>query len=172
MTTSPDTGPRAATTPATRGSGPAPHRVLVTGSRTWKNHAPIHAALDELLTTHPDLVLVHGACKQGADAIADRWARLRGLPDNRIVRHPAEWRRYKAAAGGRRNTAMVQAGAHICLAFIDLCAKPACDKPMPHGSHGAEDCARKAHAAGIPVTPDPPWKTRHDAVQLTFGGAP
>lgn len=171
MTGQMNTGPRTAPALAVRGSGPA-YRVLITGSRTWKDHTPIHTALDGLLATHPGLVLVHGACAQGADAIADRWARLRGIPDDRIDRHPAEWRRYKGAAGYRRNAAMVQAGAHVCLAYIDLCAKPRCDKPMPHGSHGAEDCARKADAAGIPVHPHRTWQPTPAPEQLTLGETP
>ena len=77
----------------------SPYRVLVTGSRAWRGHAIIHNALDTLHADHPDMILVHGACPQGADAIAERWAVLRG-------------------AGFRRNAEMVKAGAAVCLAFI------------------------------------------------------
>jgi len=149
-----------------------PYRVLVTGSRTWKGHELIHADLDTILAAHPDMVLIHGACRQGADGIANRWAAIRGLPDNRIERHPTQWRRYGNSAGYRRNTEMVQAGADLCLTYIALCRKPGCDKPMPHGSHGAEHCARQAHLAGIPVHPHRPWKTAPDAEQLTLGETP
>lgn len=126
-------------------------RVLVTGSRSWRGHEPVHAALDELLAAHPGMVLVHGACAQGVDAIADRWATLRGLPASRVERHPAQWRRYGRSAGLRRNEHMVRLGADVCLAFIGECVKPGCDRPRPHGSHGATHCADLAQAAGIPV---------------------
>jgi hypothetical protein len=126
-------------------------RVLITGSRSWKAHQPIHDALDRVLAAHPGMVLVSGACKDGADALAERWAALRGVP---VERHPAEWRTYGRGAGFRRNAEMVRkvaAGQGFCVAAIDLCAKPNCDKPRPHGSHGAIHCASLAIAAGIRV---------------------
>ena len=110
------------------------YRVLVTGSRAWRGHAIIHNALDQIHAEHPDMVLVHGACPQGADAIADRWGILRGVE---IERHPAEWRRYGRGAGFRRNSEMVEAGAAVCVAFIRA------------GSSGATHTADLAEAAGI-----------------------
>lgn len=110
------------------------YRVLVTGSRAWRGHGIIHAALDELRTAHPDMALVHGACAQGADAIADRWALMHGVTTER---HPAEWRRYGRSAGFRRNAEMVTLGADVCLAFIRA------------GSSGATHTADLAEAAGI-----------------------
>lgn len=131
------------------------YRVLVTGSRTWHAVAPIHKTLDGLLAEHPDMLLIHGACSQGADAIADRWATLRGVP---VERHPAEWRRYKPSSADRvnpagqiRNAEMVKAGAGACVAFIADCANPRCRRPRPHGSHGATRCASLAEEAGIEV---------------------
>lgn len=123
-------------------------RVLVTGSRTWRDHEPIHAALDALHADHPGMTLVHGACAQGADGIADRWAILRGVT---VERHPAQWRRYGRSAGPRRNAHMVALGADIALAFIAPCRKDGCDRPGPHGSHDATNCADLAEQAGIPV---------------------
>lgn len=125
-------------------------RVLVTGSRTWRNHQPIHAALDEIHADNPGMVLVHGACRDGADAIADRWATLRGV---QVERHPAQWHRFGRSAGPRRNEHMVGLGADVCLAFIALCRKPDCGEEGPHGSHGAEGCAALAKDAGIDVRP-------------------
>ncbi|OLT24353.1 hypothetical protein BJF79_13495 [Actinomadura sp. CNU-125] len=114
----------------------SPYRVLVTGSRTWKGHGIIHAALDQLHAEHPDMVLVSGACNSGADAIAERWAILRGIP---AERHPAEWRRYGRSAGPRRNTAMVATRPDEVVAFIR------------GQSAGASQCVRAAEAIGIPV---------------------
>lgn len=134
-------------------------RVIVTGSRTWLDGAFIVEKLDAIHVEHPGMVLVHGACKQGADAVADRWAIRRGLPDEQVERHPAEWRRFRGAAGYKRNAEMVALGADICLAFIALCRKPDCDEPpMPHGSHGATHCAEIADEAGIDTRPWRSWQ--------------
>jgi len=126
-------------------------RVLVTSSRGYNNGALIVAVLDVIYALHPDMTLGHGACKEGGDAIADRWAILNGLPDEQIERYPAEWRRYGRSAGPRRNAGMVNRGWNICLAFIAPCTDLRCGKPKPHGSHGATGCADMAGAAGIPT---------------------
>lgn len=133
-----------------------PWRVLVTGSRNWSSHDPLHHLLDTQHTAHPHMTLVHGACAQGADAIADRWAISRGLSADQVERHPAQWvqrgtGRRNRRAGILRNAAMVDAGAAICLAFIGDCPKRDCDRPRPHGSHGAMHTARLAAEAGIPL---------------------
>lgn len=123
-------------------TSPAPYRVLITGSRTWTNHTPIHHALTQLHQDHPDLIVISGACKQGADAIAERWAALNLVP---VERHPAQWATQGRGAGFRRNLEMVQrmveAGPEqgICLAFIR------------DGSRGATHCANAAEKAGITV---------------------
>jgi hypothetical protein len=119
-------------------------RLLVTGSRTWTNEATIE---DGLRTAWHELrdygwhqvVLVHGACPDGADAIADKIWREHGLP---VERHPAEWRPYgiyNPQAGKVRNKLMVDLGADLCLAFIHK------------DSAGATHCANTAEAAGIRV---------------------
>ena len=46
-------------------------RLLVTGSRTWDDPRTIGQALAVILARHPGgVLLVHGACPRGADAIA------------------------------------------------------------------------------------------------------
>lgn len=135
-----------------------PLRVIVTGSRTWTDTAKVYGALDLLAQAARAegrrLIVAHGACPQGADAIADQWARSRrhdGWPVE-PERNPANWRKYgKRRAGFIRNAAMVNLGADCCLAFIDPCANPECNRPRPHGSHGATDCADRAEGAGIPT---------------------
>lgn len=116
---------------------PGPPRLLVTGSRRWRDVALVEAALHTAwwrLGRHPGCVLVHGACPSGLDVVADRVWRGRGLP---VERHAA-------VVGGvfdgpARNGRMVAAGADMCLAF-----------PL-EGSAGTWDCVRQARAAGIPV---------------------
>ena len=52
-----------------------PFRLLVTGSRTWHDIAAVEQALAVILDRHPEgVLLVHGACPRGADAIADAYA--------------------------------------------------------------------------------------------------
>lgn len=122
-----------------------PFRVLVTGSRTWTDAEAIHNRLDVFVRSAAQsgftkLVVVHGAA-QGADMIADAWARNRkhrGWPVD-VERHPADWAKSKRAAGFRRNKRMVDLGADVCLAFI------------LNGSRGATGCADLAERAGIHV---------------------
>lgn len=111
----------------------------------------------------PWLVLRHGACPEGFDALADAWALARGLmpercpaawdscawdcpktahrirkrPGDRL--HPGMLPDYCPGAGPRRNARMVGLGADLMIA-------------APLGrSYGTRGCMRLARAAGIPV---------------------
>lgn len=122
-----------------RGRLATPVRVLVTGSRTWDAVEVIARAFAEVRAIAPpgeSVVVVHGDCRRGADAIADRAATYFGWA---VERHPADWYRYRKTAGFRRNDEMVALGADVCLAFIR------------DGSRGASHCAAAAARAGIPV---------------------
>lgn len=112
-------------------------RVLVTGSRTWTDERVVNAALDECRAYYGDeLVIVHGACPQGADAIAARWCEWRGVTQEA---HRAQWDRHGRRAGMVRNAVMVDTRPAGVLAFIK------------DGSPGASHCVREAEAKGIPV---------------------
>jgi YspA, cpYpsA-related SLOG family len=113
-------------------------RLLVTGSRTWDDIPAIEQALAVILARHPEgVLLVHGACPRGADAIAATYATR--TPGYQIEAHPADWRRYGRAAGYRRNAEMIALGADGCAAFIR------------GGSRGSTTTVRLARAVGIPV---------------------
>lgn len=121
-------------------------RVLVTGSRTWDDARTIRAALDAVAfgaegAGYDRLIVVHGACPNGADAIADMWVRSWPLGELTVTaeRHPADWRAFGRGAGIVRNNRMVGAGADLCLAFIR------------DDSPGATHCAERAGEAGIPL---------------------
>ncbi|GIH26037.1 hypothetical protein Aph01nite_43470 [Acrocarpospora phusangensis] len=127
-------------------------RVLVTGSRTWKDVLMLAAVL--LDTWHDAVMLgvnilwVHGDCEQGADSIADALLCSWGFKPER---HPADRHRWGRSAFTKRDEEMVDAGAHLCLAFIDLCVKSTCQRKRPHGSHGTSYTAGLAERAGIPT---------------------
>lgn len=119
-------------------------RVIFTGSRNWSGLQAEHRAhqvLNQLenfcnIAIDSPLVIVHGDCPTGLDAIVDRWALRRGYV---AERHPARWDQFGKAAGPIRNQEMVNAGADMCLGF-----------PLEGGS-GTQDCMNRARLAGIPT---------------------
>jgi hypothetical protein len=141
----------------------ADYRILVTGSRLWRDGLSVAAALGDAVPGRArDVVVVHGMCDPrdpetgqmipwaeaeclpledqlklaSADWLADRWAVMHGATPER---HPADWGRFGKAAGFRRNAEMVSLGASACLAFVR------------DGSRGATHCAETARKAGVPV---------------------
>jgi hypothetical protein len=115
-----------------------PFRLLVTGSRTWDDVPAIEQALAVILARHPEgVLLVHGACPRGADAIAAAYTNR--TPGYQIEAHPADWHRHGRAAGYRRNAEMIALGADGCAAFIR------------GGSPGSTSAVRLASAAAIPI---------------------
>jgi len=132
---------------------PEPFRILVTGSRSWPSRDQVWAALDaELARSAKPLLVVHGACGQGADEFAAEWVRVnRRLPWPGVEqeRHPAVWRSRRS--GLERNEHMVSLGADLCLCFLGPCRSPRCRYAGPHTSHGASHCADLAEKAAIPT---------------------
>lgn len=136
----------------------APYRILVTGSRDWTDERTVAVELDRELRkcVFAGMVVVHGHCPTGADAIADQWAvRINRLYPHTVhppERHPADWDRQGKRAGMVRNAEMVRLGADVCLAFLCHCSRTTCPRrDRPHDSHGAAHCMRLAGQAGIPV---------------------
>lgn len=122
-------------------------RILITGWRDWPEQDK-HIIWDRLneycaaIEQPVQFVLVHGQCPYGGvDLWAEQWAIARGF---RYEPHPAKWDQFGEAAGGIRNTEMVELGADVCLGF-----------PGPN-SRGTIDCMKKARRAGIP-TEETPW---------------
>jgi hypothetical protein len=142
-----------------------PFRILVTGSRDWDDTDRIWLELGNAAGTvdvDREILVVHGACPSGADAIADQWARKYG---STVEQHPADWDHctnacpqghrkakqrgdtvhpgvcgdYCPSAGPRRNRKLIALGADVCLAFIR------------NGSRGASHTATLAEQAGIPT---------------------
>ena len=103
-------------------------RILITGSRDWDDIATLESALLE----HGPGVVVQGEA-EGADLEAWAVAYFYGWPSEG---HPADWKRFKKAAGPYRNQHMVDLGFDVCLAF-----------PLP-SSRGTWDCVNRARRAG------------------------
>lgn len=120
-------------------------RIILTGSRSWNDAATIRLALEAVADAAieanvPMVTVVHGACPNGADELADQWVRwYRGGTLVLAERHPALWTKYGKRAGIVRNEIMVSRGADLCLAFIR------------DDSPGATHCAELASDAGIPL---------------------
>lgn len=99
-------------------------RVLVSGSRTWKDveviWGDLDAALAEANARKEHLVLVHGHCQRGADAHADEWVGQMEQAGGLVIveRHPADWDRHGKKAGFIRNRGMVESGIDIALVYV------------------------------------------------------
>lgn len=111
-------------------------RLIVSGMRDWSDWRRVYKRLDAILKLRPNLILVHGACPTGVDAIADRWAARRGV---RVLRFPANWKVYGKRAGPVRNEKMARRGADYCMTFWD------------GKSRGTGSMYRAARRAGIPT---------------------
>lgn len=108
--------------------------VLVTGARDWTNQHLIRAALTWVW--NPNTLLLHGACRTGADALADEcWTQWGGT--TKPV--PADWDRYGRHAGPIRNRQLADHGADMALAFVH---------PRARGTWG---CVRLLRNAAIPT---------------------
>jgi YspA, cpYpsA-related SLOG family len=132
-------------------------RVLITGSRDFRNYAVTKQALTEVTADQEGPhTLVHGAAR-GADSLAAVVARQLEWA---IEEHPADWtapcrdtckhngRQYRPdgseycpSAGSRRNQLMVDLGADVLVALYKRGAK----------NRGTGDAVRRAAKAGIPT---------------------
>jgi hypothetical protein len=137
-------------------------RVLVCGDRNWDDSHVIDEILQGIydlhsigyLVTHVQhMTVIEGGAK-GADRAAADWANTTGPhpgdtslvdPDHCAVIHeqyPADWDRYRKAAGPIRNKQMLYEGKPDAVwAFHDHLAN----------SKGTKDMVTRAKKAGIPV---------------------
>lgn len=77
------------------------HKILVTGDRKWED---IPRVVEELRGYRPGTILVHGACV-GADIICAAVAEALRFE---VRPYPADWEKYKRAAGPIRNRQMLE----------------------------------------------------------------
>lgn len=107
-------------------------KVLVTGSRSWTDEAPIRARLEQL---PPCSFVMHG----GARGV-DRMAALIATELGHAVRaYQADWRREGRRAGILRNLRMLDENPDVVLAWWD------------GRSPGTWHCIEAAIERGIPV---------------------
>ncbi len=133
------------------------HRILTTGSRGWSDADLIRGTLVGLINgrgwRNEPVVIVHGDCKDGADALVHAVFTNLKNPLITLEPHPAsdfENGRNASIAPLIRNGAMVKLGAEVTVAFLLQCMKANCHKkPKGHGTHGTEDTLEKARKAHI-----------------------
>ena len=87
-------------------------KIIVAGSRTYKNHQVVYAVLD-VVVQKGDVVLQGGA--PGVDRIAKTWARTHGIACQEFT---ADWDAFGTAAGRLRNVMMAKIGDAL-IAFSD-----------------------------------------------------
>jgi len=110
-------------------------RVLVCGGRNYDNYGALATLLSALqVTREPFDVLIHGNA-QGADMLADTYARRHNIP---VMEFNADWKRHGKSAGPRRNRRMIVEG------------KPDLVVAFP-GRNGTTNMVAQARAAGIEV---------------------
>lgn len=114
-------------------------RVVLTGSRKWRDAQMIRKVLRGILDFTGPYTLVHGQAR-GADIIGDHMARQLGLE---VDAHAADWKGNGKAAGLIRNQQMLNAGCDLVVAFKDDF-----DHELKHG--GTEHMVKIARKAGIP----------------------
>ena len=84
-------------------------KVIVAGSRKFKDYAFLSKTLDYLLRDKVgayEIVIISG-CAAGADTLGERWASERGW---KVNKYPADWNGLGKAAGFIRNEQMAEAG--------------------------------------------------------------
>ena len=115
-------------------------RIIITGGRHRDDYYAVASAILEyghLGDRGEKVMLVNGGCPTGIDANAALFAR-RNSDLVRGVTYTADWKKYRRAAGPKRNEQMAESGADLCLAF-----------PSAHSSNGTWDMIRRAVAHGI-----------------------
>ena len=147
----------------------ADFRVIVTGSRGWRDYDRLVHELAYVARwcSGGAPLFVHGDASSGADLLTRKACDAQGWAQEP---HPADWdtcswpgckpghrrkRRdgttYCPAAGNFRNQQMCDAGGVAGVAFMMPCPNPACGRRGVHNSHGTADCIERLGSALIPV---------------------
>lgn len=94
-------------------------RFLICGDRTWNHYEVMRTFIAGLHSVYEDeLVIIEGEAK-GADIMAGEIAAYY-LPEENVLRFPADWTKYGRAAGPIRNKQMLDEGKpDVIVAFHD-----------------------------------------------------
>lgn len=118
-------------------------RVLICGDRNWENYSRLLACVRKANDTEEIQVVIEGECR-GADLMGRRAAEAIGLSADSftLLPFPADWNRYKLAAGPIRNQQMLDEGKPTEVwAFHDTIEQ----------SVGTKDMVNRALKAGLKV---------------------
>lgn len=88
-------------------------RIIVCGGRSYFNRTRVYEILDTLLPIKDQITILEGEAP-GADTLAKEWAESRGVE---CIPFPADWDRYRKAAGPIRNREMFDSGCDAVIAF-------------------------------------------------------
>jgi hypothetical protein len=91
-------------------------KVIIAGGRELSDYHYLCKIMDNILRlrTLDEVIIICGMAK-GADLLGLRYAKERGYS---WLEFPADWDKYKKAAGYRRNVEMAEASTHL-VAFWD-----------------------------------------------------
>lgn len=94
------------------------YRTIIAGGRSFSDYKLLKDKLDYYLRDKVrqgyEIIIISGTAN-GADKLGERYAMERGY---KIERYPADWNKYKMAAGYRRNVQMSEV-ANACVVFWD-----------------------------------------------------
>lgn len=115
-------------------------RVLVCGGRDFDDRDLVFRVLDAAHAAEPIEVIVHGGAR-GADALADDWAKSRGVS---VAVFRADWKSYGRGAGPTRNQVMLDEG------------RPDIGFSFPGGKGTADMRRRMIKAGKVCIAVNPP----------------
>lgn len=116
-------------------------RILCCGDREWSNTDVIDYVLTQLLDLPKVKVLIEGECR-GADRLCRDRALVLGLGEEKILPFPANWARYRRAAGPIRNAEMLNEGRPTLTIAFHNCINE---------SRGTLNMIEQSLKAGVPV---------------------
>ena len=90
-------------------------KLIIAGGRNFDNYKQLCKACDNLLQDQNIIEIVSGAYNKGADKLGEQYAAEKGF---QLTKFPADWKRYKRAAGPKRNQQMANY-ADALIAFWD-----------------------------------------------------
>ncbi|RXP52466.1 DUF2493 domain-containing protein [Lutibacter sp. HS1-25] len=90
-------------------------KLIIAGSRTFTNYQKLKQTCDYILQDKTNIEIVSGAHTKGADFLGEKYAAEKGF---QLTKFPADWKRYRKAAGPKRNQQMANY-ADALIAFWD-----------------------------------------------------